>query len=192
MCEDAAMNEIWKPIQDNPRYEVSNCGYVRSVDRYIERNGSKQLVRGQMLKQTSINGYMRVTIYYGKRNVKRQVFVHRLVAECFIDNPNKYPYINHKDEDKSNNHVNNLEWCTAKYNSNYGTSIERRVKNQNWDSIADKQSKPIVQIDLQGNVIKTYKSMMDAERHGYRSSGISKCCNGYLKTYRGYKWILAT
>ena len=186
------MNEIWKPIPDNPRYEVSNYGCVRSVDRYVVKNGNKQLVKGQLLKQTSINGYKRVTIYYGNRDAKKQIFVHRLVAECFIDNPNKYPYVNHKDENKTNNNADNLEWCTAKYNSNYGTAIERRVKNQNWDSIADKQSKPIIQKDLKGKVIKTYKSMMDAERQGYRSSGISKCCNGYLKTYRGYRWNLAT
>lgn len=182
------MNEVWKIIQDYPNYEVSNMGRVRSVDRVSFRNGKESALKGKMLKPSITNGYYRVVIYGGSRNIKRQVFVHRLVAENFLDNPNNLPFINHKDENKLNNNVNNLEFCTAKYNSNYGTSIERRVKNQNWDSIADKQSKPVIQMTPDGLVVNWFKSTMEAQRKGYNSSAISKCCNGHLKTYKGFIW----
>ena len=186
------MKEIWKTVNNNKTYEVSNYGNVRSIDRYVAKNGCLVFIKGKMLKQSDVHGYKKVTLYHGNRNEKTQIFVHRLVAEHFIDNPNCYPYINHKDENKQNNNVENLEWCTAKYNSNYGTSIKRRVSHQNWQSIADKQSKEVIQKDLYGNEIARYKSTMEAQRNGYKSSSISKCCNGYLKTYRGYIWEYAS
>ena len=180
------MEEIWKKVKGNETYEVSNYGNVRSIDRYVSRNGCTVFIKGKLLEQSSVRGYKRVTLYYGSRNVKKQIFVHRLVAENFIENPNCHPYINHKDENKLNNCSDNLEWCTAKYNSNYGTSIKRRVEHQDWQSIADKQSKEVIQKDLNGNEIARYKSTMDAQRHGYNSPSVCKCCNGYLKTYKGY------
>jgi len=183
------MNEIWITIKNFPIYEVSNMGNVRSKDRIVIRNGNPAKIKGVNLKPKLIRGYQRVTLYAGDRTHKKQFLVHRLVADTFLDNPNNYPYINHKDENKINNHVDNLEYCTAKYNSNYGTSIQRRVAHQDWQSIADKQSKTVIQKDLNGNIIATYKSTMDAQRtKGYKSAGISRCCNGYLKTYKGYLW----
>lgn len=93
--------------------------------------------------------------------------MHRLVAKAFIPNPNKLEYINHKDEDKMNNNVSNLEWCTAKYNSNFGTSISRRVAHQDWASIADKQSKTVYQYSNDLNLIRVWKSTAECGRNGY-------------------------
>ena len=108
--------EIWKPI---PRYEtlyeISNNGVVKSL-----RTGA--------VKCSSNNGkYKQVTLT--KNGTSKTYKVHRLVAITFIPNPDNLPCVNHKDECPSNNNVNNLEWCTAKYNSNYGTRIERMAKN---------------------------------------------------------------
>ena len=109
--------------------------------------------------------------------------IHRLVALTFLPNPNRLPQVNHKDENKENNSVENLEWCDAKYNSNYGTRNAR---------VAEKHSKPVSQYSLDGDWIATYKSMLEAERiTGIQSSSISKCCKGELKKTGGYHWQYA-
>ena len=180
--------EEWKTIDGFENYEVSNNGIVRSIDRIVKRNGVDTKICGKTLKPSYVNGYARVTLYNGNRKAHKQLFIHRLVAMMFIPNPNNFPYINHKDENKMNNNYCNLEWCTAKYNSNYGTAISRRVNHQDWQSIADKQSIPVIMRNDNGEVIKRYKSMSDAIKDGHKVSGISKCCNGYLIRYHGYKW----
>lgn len=183
------MSEKWATIPNYKNYEVSNKGNVRSIDRISIRRGTSARIKGKLLKQTlGDDGYKTVTLYSGSRVDHKKFMVHRLVALCFVDNPNNYPYVNHKDEIKSNNIVDNLEWCTAKYNSNYGTAIERRVKNQDWESIADKQSVAVACMSKKGNIIKEYKSMSEAEKDGHNVSGISKCCSGKLKTYHNMKW----
>lgn len=117
------MEEVWKDI---PRYEgmyqVSNLGRVKSLDR-IGLAGQK--IYGRVLKACyDKNGYCLVNLYKGG---KCKTFrVHRLVAEQFIENPRNYPMINHRDEMKTNNCTDNLEWCDAKYNANYGTKIQRQ------------------------------------------------------------------
>lgn len=106
------MEEVWKPIFDFPRYSISNLGRVRSTYSY------------KILKLKKCrDGYLKVCLC--KNKSKYYVFVHRLVANAFITNPNRYPIINHKDENKANNCYTNLEWCTQKYNVNYGTRIKR-------------------------------------------------------------------
>jgi len=190
MVENGSCVEIWKTVPDFPNYEVSNFGNVRSVDRVSERNGSNARIKGKTLKAHKMNdGYMRVVLYSGKRDKHKNFPVHRLVASAFIPNPDNLPCINHKDENRSNNCVDNLEWCTHKYNSNYGTAIQRRVQHQEWQSIADKQSYRVMQCEKDGTPIREWKSMIECERKtGIKCAGISKCCSGHLKTYRGYKW----
>lgn len=186
------MEEIWKTIKSHPSYEVSNRGRVRSVDRISSRKGNPCRLGGMMLKPRDIKGYMAVTLWDGNREKHKRFFVHRLVAEAFIPNPDNLPCVNHKDESRTNNNAENLEWCTHKYNSNYGTAIRRRVAHQDWRSIANKQSRAIEQLDMDGNVVARYKSMMECERTTeFKSSGISKACNWWMKTYKGFVWRFA-
>lgn len=180
--------EEWKTITGYENYEVSNSGRVRSKDRIVNRKGKPVRITGQILKQFEGGSYMRVALYQGDRKSRKQFMVHRLVACAFVDNPLNLPCVNHKDENKFNNSADNLEWCTHQYNSNYGTSIERRVLHQNWDEISEKISKPVLQIDLNGNLVNRFQSSKAYKKLGYNSSGVSKCCHGKLKSYRGYIW----
>ena len=106
--------------------------------------------------------------------------VHRLVASAFIPNPNNYPCVNHKSEVKTDNRVDNLEWCTQEYNINYGTRNEKASKAL---------SKPIVQIHKSGLIIGVYDSTRQIERElNINHGSISQCCNGKLNSAGGFKW----
>ena len=122
------MEEVWKPIFDYSDYQVSNLGRIRSLKRY------------KILKQyTNSFGYKSVNLT--KFGISKSFAIHRLVAKAFIPNPNKYPCVNHKDENPSNNCVSNLEWCTYQYNNTYGTSIERKIKTYKDNTDKRKQAK---------------------------------------------------
>lgn len=129
------MNELWKDIKDyEGLYQVSNLGNVKSVEKIIEASNQygakyKCLHKERILKPTvNKDGYYRVSL--SKNNKVKNYLVHRLVAETFLDNPNNYPCINHKDENKQNNYLINLEFCTVKYNTNYGNGIKKRVESR--------------------------------------------------------------
>jgi hypothetical protein len=174
--------EEWKEISGyEGRYMVSNLGNVVSCERYVKVGGGGQrLVKEKILKQTKCpGGYNEVNLW--KDNSRKMFLVHRLVAEAFLENKNKLPEVNHKDENKENNCVENLEWCTSKYNANYGTRNKRMVKQ--------KSLKPVVMLDVNGIELKRFASLGDASREtGFGISSIIRVCKGRQKTSMGYKW----
>lgn len=160
------MNETYKDIQGyEGKYQISNLGNVYS------------LITNKILKpRLTLDGYYQVDLC--KDGVKRHLYIHRLVAQSFLDNPKNYKIVNHKDENFKNNVYYNLEWCTAKYNCNYGTRLQR---------IATKNNKPILQFDLNGNFIKEYESITQASKELNNSlNNISQCCLGRSRTSKGY------
>jgi len=177
------MNEIWKDIDNHPGYQVSNKGAVRSIDRYITTsNGSKMFCKGRVLTpQADRRGYLRVG--FGWKGAHE--YVHRLVANAFIENPDpiKLTQVNHKNEDKTDNRVENLEYCTNIYNSKYGTRGER---------IGAKLSVAVRQYDIDGNFVASYDSLSLAARSvGASATEISFACQGKKLICRGYKWRYA-
>ena len=129
------MIEKWRDIPEYEGiYQVSNLGNVKVLDRVVNsaiKHSDKVKRIGKTLKQYNKNGYMQVTLTI---NTKRKYYnVHRLVAQAFIDNPQNLPQVNHKDENKLNNNVNNLEWCTAKYNCNYGSRNSKIHNITTWE-----------------------------------------------------------
>ena len=119
--------EIWRPVVGyEGLYEVSSYGRVRSLDRYDRRN---QFRKGKLLKnKDNGNGYLICSL--SKNGIIKNKYIHRLVVEAFIERPDGLYEVNHKDENKKNNSVDNLEWCDRKYNNTYGTKIEREIKTK--------------------------------------------------------------
>ena len=187
------IKEEWKDILNyEGMYQVSNLGKVRSLDR-IRRNGVNDsdicIQKGQMLKQAKqkASGYMFVSL--SKNGITKGFTVHRLVAQAFIPNPNRYGCVNHKDENRQNNRVDNLEWCTYKYNNNYGTKIQRYKQTMRSNC-----GRKINQYDLEGNFIRKWDSVIEAEEYLNKkraSVGICSCCKGKLKKSYGYRWEYA-
>ena len=162
--------EIWCPIKGYESiYEVSDKGRVKSV-----KFGKERILKPRRTPQ----GYLLVCLC--KNGEIKQCLVHRLIAQTFIPNPDNLPQVNHKDEDKENNSVQNLEWCDRKYNINYGTRTQRQ---------AEKISKPVLQYEKSGEFVKEWKSTHDVQRNlGYFHNNISNCCNGKCKSSNGFIW----
>jgi hypothetical protein len=152
-------NYVCKPIENYENYLITNCGKVYSVKRK------------KFLKPYSIGkGYLLVKL---SKNGKVKIFlIHRLVAMAFLENSENLPQVNHKNEIKTDNRLENLEYCDCQYNVDYSLS------------------KAVLQIDKRtGKVIQEFKSIMQAEREtGINNSSICACCKGKLKTAGGFIW----
>ena len=176
-------NEVWKDVVGYEGfYKVSDRGNVFSVGR-VSSIGRR--IGGILLKpQYDKGGYLQVRLYKnGKRKGK---LIHRLVLEAFVENPNNLPEVNHKDEIKDNNNVENLEWCTSAYNVNHGTRNKR-------------VSKKVRAINVETGEVLAFNSTMEAGRKGYSQSGVTSACRGVYKSsngkligggnlYKGYRW----
>lgn len=182
------MKEIWKDIDNyEGLYQISNFGNIKSLNY----NGTK---KEKELKQIpDKDGYMKIGLC--KNNILKEKKIHRLVVEAYLnkkkfkytDKDDKLKYINnlnklevnHKDENKQNNNLDNLEWCTHSYNNNYGS------KNKTI-------SKKVNQYDLNGNYIKTWDSLYKVQKEiGIHVTNISRCCRNIYKTSGGFIWKYA-
>jgi hypothetical protein len=185
------MNEIWKPIAGyEDYYSISNLGNVRSNGKkYVDAMNRVQNRKPKELKtRVGRNGYLCVDLSANGINVQKNI--HRLIAEAFISNPQNKATVNHKDGNKLNNNISNLEWNT--YSENNKHAVDNGLRKSPWTGvygIDNPKSKPIIQIDKQGNFINEYANAREAERKtGISYKHISCCCLGKRTSTGGYCW----
>ena len=176
------MKEVWKDVHGfEEAYQVSNFGRIKRKERTDSNNRThKERIMSPSMYS---NGYMNVELRMN--NKKRRTSVHRLVAEAFIDNPLNLPQINHKDENKANNHVSNLEWCTAQYNIRYNDGVKRRRNT------AILKSNVVCKYNMKGEFIEKFDCATDAAISvNGKCSEIVSCCHHrpHSLSYKGYMW----
>lgn len=176
--------EEWRNIKDYEGfYQVSNLGRVRSLDRVINNRFFKGQIRKPKLDRY---GYLVVNLSMNKK--AKFYTIHRLVAKAFLESPNNFPEVNHKNEIKTDNRVENLEWCTTQYNSSYGSRAEKIIETRNKKELK-KAEKPVIMMTLEGKQINEYKSMSEASRQNNISIGnLWSVLNGRLNHTGGYCW----
>lgn len=164
------MMEVYKDIKGyEGLYQISNLGNVKSL-----KTGKEKIMKPFLQRK----GYYLIEIR--KDNVSKTFAVHRLVAETFISNPDNLPQVNHINENKTDNRVENLEWCSVGYNNNYGTRNKR---------ISEKKKKEVFQFDKNMILLRTWESIkLIQEELGFDNTCISRCCNKQVKSSYGYIW----
>ena len=174
-------SETWKDIAGyEGLYNVSNKGNVYSVER-INSNGRK--CGGIILKPIcTTDGYLQVGL--SKDGIVKRKLVHRLVLESFVPNSNGLPEVNHRDENKKNNCVENLEWCDARYNNNYGTARKRAAK---------KTSRKVRAVNVKTGEVLAFPSTVEAGNKGYDRVNVGLACRGVYNRgggnlYKGHRW----
>lgn len=183
--------ENWKDIQGYEGfYQVSDCGNVKSLARDVfNYRGTviRHMEEKILVPASNGIGYLFVNLH--KNGKSKSILVHRLVAEAFIPNPENEPYVNHKDEVKTNNVVENLEWCEASYNNIYGTRIERMLQNRKSYKLGNHpQAKAVFCVELN----KTFDCAKSAQEElGICGSCIRSACKGKRKTAGKLHWRYA-
>lgn len=186
--------ERWKPIpKTDNKYYVSNKGRVKSVDGYSwDKNGRKVFRRGKFLRGSNNGqGYYKVGIIIN--GTKQMRYIHRIVAEVFVKNPNGYNVVNHKDFNPSNNCANNLEWTTPRGNYDYSANYGHYVRGNTWKanikaSLDNAMGKPVIGTRLTDGATLRYAALNDCKKDGFSPSCVSNCCNGKRTTHKGFAW----
>ena len=199
---------MWKDIKNyEGLYQVNELGDVKSLRRKARVRGGFRTVPERILKQSCLkSGYKQVVLC--KDLTYAKLLVHRLVAEAFIPNPDNLPCINHKDGNPANNKVDNLEWCTHKYNSNYSLckikqSEHMKARYADLSTLHDNipKPRPVCQLTLDLELVKIWPVLRHVQQAGFHIGNVRKCADclggkwtgkthhGFYKSAGGYKWM---
>jgi hypothetical protein len=160
--------DLWQDVKGYEGiYKISKLGFVYSI------KSGKILSPG-----LGRNGYLTVSLYSESVHISR--YLHRLVAEHFIPNPEGKKCVNHTHGYKLNNHKSGLEWATHSENNIHALQTGLRRKGQ--------EAKGLIQMDKEGNVVRTYRTTVEAEAYGFSSGNIALCCAGKRSHHKGFKW----
>lgn len=181
------MKEVWKNIENQNYYMVSNMGRVKSLRRWVRCNKGKRLISEKILSEVlSASGYPVVMIN------RKQFLVHRLVGQAFVSGFEKGLHINHKNGVRNDNREENLEWVTPKQNIVHAYKyLGRRGSNLGKFEGDHSCAKAVVRICKTTGQRKYYSAGVQAAKEGFDSGGISKACSGKWKTHKGYRWEYA-
>lgn len=184
--------EIWVPVKDYEQfYEISNYGRIRSKDRIVKNGVGTFVKKGKLLNPVDNGvGYCKICLY--NTTGKKRFYVHRLVAQAFIENPEGKPQINHKDNNPKNNKAENLEWCTSKENCEWTTIQGRNKRTLSWlQHLHESQEsiyKPVKATNIKTGAVIKYKSVNSVALAGFHPSCVSNCCQGKQMIHKGYTW----
>jgi hypothetical protein len=169
--------EIWKKNPEIEKLEVSTFGRVRTLDKVVPSGKYTRFIKGRVLKQfDNSKGYLQVNIKVDGKWTRKTV--HRIVAQTFLPNPNSFPMVNHRDCDRTNNNVDNLEWCTAKYNSQY------------QEKYGKAKSKPVLALNLATLEVSKFKSQSEAgQALGANVGNINSVIKGRIKQTSGFWFV---
>lgn len=184
------MREEWRDIKGfEGLYQISNMGNVKSLERTVWNSRGYYVTVPERIRKARKNRYGYLYVALWKEGKRKQYMIHRLVASAFLNNADNLPEINHKDEDKTNNTVDNLEWCDRSYNCNYGT---RNKKISEKMTNSSKLGKSVIGINKVSGLIVEFPYVREASRQtGINSGNICACCNGKKKSAGGYIWFYA-
>ena len=182
--------EVWKDVKDYEGiFQVSNFGRVKSMSRLITYKDGRSYTSKEKLMSPVLNSDGYPCTHFKVSGEGRTVRIHRLVAQAFVDNPYDYDEVNHIDEDKTNNHYCNLEWCTRKENMNHGTLWERVWKHPNQIKAREDSKSPIIAVNIDTEKELRFSSINEADSQGFKRRNIWAVLNGSDKSHKGYVWF---
>lgn len=187
--------EVWKSIPGyEGLYKVSDSGRIHKASRMvIRRNGHPQRFHGQMLKpQKNNHGYLYVHLI-DKNGEKKKMYIHRAVALAFLQKPEGCDYVDHIDNNPGNNCVKNLQWVTHRENMRLSIERGRKVYSDEWkrQQSGEDRMRAVIATDIKTKEERCFRSLKSAEKEGFASSNICKCCIGERKYHKGYYWRYA-
>lgn len=181
---NAKEQEIWRTYPEFPWIEASNLGRVRTKDRVVMyKNGAKHFYKAHILRQyLRKNGYLQVQVKVNGKSIN--LSVHRIVAVCFVSNPNNYPEVNHIDCDRTNNRWDNLEWCTHQENIKYCVELGHWINNN--------PGRPVIAINLDSLKVLWFESQSEASRQlDVNLGNMNSVIKGKLNKTKGFWFYLA-